>query len=108
MRCDLGFRCIARHAAAPCAHADRQALQLWPILGTDHNSSRGEILLCHLQRLEQRELDMAEELKYIKEQYVSLEANMAQVMERLQMQDAEESRKLKRSNSFYGVFGLSK
>ena len=62
-----------------------------------------------MQRLERRELEMAEELRFIKERYVSLEANVAQILERLQMQDAEkEAGKLKRSNSFYGVFGLSK
>ena len=52
---------------------------------------------------------MAEELRFIKERYVSLEAHVAQILERLQMQDAEkEEGKLRRSNSFYGVFGLSK
>ena len=62
-----------------------------------------------LQRLEQRELDLAEELRFIKERYVSLEASVAQILEKLQMEDAEnEARKLKRSNSFYGVFGLSR
>ena len=40
---------------------------------------------------------------------MSLEANVAQILERLQMQDGErEAQKLKRSNSFYGVFGLAK
>ena len=62
-----------------------------------------------MQRLERRELEMEEELRFIKERYSSLEANMAQILERLQMQDADkEAQKLKRSNSFYGVFGLSK
>jgi hypothetical protein len=62
-----------------------------------------------LQRLEQRELELAEELRFIKERHVSLEAAVAQILERLQMEDAEnETRKLKRSNSFYGVFGLSR
>ncbi len=52
---------------------------------------------------------MSEELRDLKERYVSLEANMAQILELLQMQDADkEAQKLKRSNSFYGVFGLSK
>lgn len=62
-----------------------------------------------LQGLERRELELAEELRFIKERYVSLEASIAQILERLQMEDAEnEARKLKRSNSFYGVFGLSR
>ncbi len=62
-----------------------------------------------MQRLERRELELAEELRYIKERYVSLEASIAQILERLQMEDAEnEARKLKRSNSFYGIFGLSR
>ncbi|CAL5220942.1 g3043 [Coccomyxa viridis] len=61
------------------------------------------------RRLERRELEMSEELRDLKERYVSLEANMAQILELLQMQDADkEAQKLKRSNSFYGVFGLSK
>ena len=60
-----------------------------------------------LQRLEQRELDMAEQLRDIKERYVSLEVSVSWILERLQMEDAErENRKLKRSSSFYGVFGL--
>ena len=62
-----------------------------------------------LQGLERRELELAEELRFIKERYVSLEVSIAQILERLQMEDAEnEARKLKRSNSFYGVFGLSR
>ncbi len=62
-----------------------------------------------MQRLERRELELAEELRYIKERYVSLEASIAQILERLQMEDAEnEARRLKRSNSFYGIFGLSR
>ena len=64
---------------------------------------------CRVQRLERREMEIAEELRFIKERYVNLEANVAQILERLQMQDGErEAQKLKRSNSFYGVFGLSK
>ena len=75
----------------------------------EYAPSGHERVSCHVQRLERRELELAEELRFIKERYVSLEANMAQILERLQMQDAEsEARKLKRSNSFYGVFGLSK
>lgn len=52
---------------------------------------------------------MAEELRDVKERYVSLEASIGQILERLQMEDSEkEARKLKRSNSFYGAFGLSR
>lgn len=54
-------------------------------------------------------MELAEELRFIKERHVSLEAAVAQILERLQIEDAEnETRKLKRSNSFYGVFGLSR
>ena len=50
---------------------------------------------------------MAEQLRDIKERYVSLEVSVSRILERLQMEDAEkENRKLKRSSSFYGVFGL--
>ena len=50
---------------------------------------------------------MAEQLRDIKERYVSLEVSVSRILDRLQMEDAEkESRKLKRSSSFYGVFGL--
>ncbi|CAK0783163.1 hypothetical protein CVIRNUC_006362 [Coccomyxa viridis] len=59
------------------------------------------------RRLENRELEMAEQLRDIKERYVSLEVSVSRILERLQMEDAErENRKLKRSSSFYGVFGL--
>ena len=52
---------------------------------------------------------MAEQLRDIKERYVSLEVSVSRILERLQMEDAErENRKLKRSSSFYGVFGLSR
>ena len=63
----------------------------------------------YLQRLEQRELLMAEELRDVKERYVSLEATIGQILVRLEMEDSEkEAGKLKRSNSFYGAFGLSR
>ena len=60
-------------------------------------------------------METAEEPRFMNERYTSMVANAApassclQYPRRLQMQDADkEAQKLKRSNSFYGVFGLSK
>ena len=75
----------------------------------DSGESTSLICLSHvyLQRLERRELELAEQLRDIKERYVSLEVSVSRILERLHMEDAEkEDRKLKRSSSFYGVFGL--
>jgi hypothetical protein len=65
--------------------------------------------VCVWQWLAQRFEDLQTEIIWLKERSVQTDAQLATLLDQLQLSSREEERKkLKRSNSFYGVFGLSR
>lgn len=61
------------------------------------------------QWLAQRFEDLQREIIWLKERSVQTDAQLATVLGQMQVSDEEEERrKLKRSNSYFGMFGLSR
>lgn len=61
------------------------------------------------QWLAQRFEDLQREIIWLKERSVQTDAQLATVLGQMQVsEEEEERRRLKRSNSYFGMFGLSR
>ncbi len=73
------------------------------------NQDVSEECVCMWQWLAQRFEDLQREIIWLKERSVQTDAQLATVLGQMQVSDEEEERrKLKRSNSYFGMFGLSR